>query len=262
MKTSNAIVALLCLVLALVPSSVRAADMFRGKDDVGEIWLQIVGRIEDGDEVKFRALLMEAINRGEQVSRVSIYSSGGQLAPAIKIGRYIRSLYLSTVAPQLVPLYWRHYCIYRRSGRATLLEFDPRKNQGDPRCVCIGECFLIWVSGVTRHGEATQIRRMTVDRQGEGTAGDGIVESYLREMGVTDAAISRILEIDRGKVEYLGKEASDALTKGIALPWLRELFDAGCGQHAPTSPNRMSCEMAIHSELYWNGARRLLTDHE
>ena len=77
--------------------------MFFSTDDVGQMWLQIVGRIDDGDEVKFKNMLVDAINRGEQIAKVSVYSPGGRVDPAMKIGEYIRTMHLSTFKNPAAP---------------------------------------------------------------------------------------------------------------------------------------------------------------
>jgi hypothetical protein len=164
---------LLILASALLPAIARASEMFFSTDDVGQTWLQIVGRIDDGDDAKFKNMLVGAINRREQIERVSIYSPGGRVGPAMRIGRYIRTLHLSTVAPQLVPLLGRQTCdVHTMSGRTTVLEYEPLRNRGDPRCMCAGECFLIWAAGSVRYGDGVQIRRITARAEDEGKRAD------------------------------------------------------------------------------------------
>jgi hypothetical protein len=69
---------LLILVGVLLPLTAHGSEMILSKDEVGQLWLQIIGRIGDGDDVKFKSMLIDAINRGEQIANVSIYSSGGR----------------------------------------------------------------------------------------------------------------------------------------------------------------------------------------
>ena len=45
------------------------------KDEVGQLWLPIVGRDRrKGDDLKFKAPLVDAINRGEQITDVATFS--------------------------------------------------------------------------------------------------------------------------------------------------------------------------------------------
>ena len=53
----KALCSLVILAAALLSSSARGSEMFFSTDDVGQMWLQIVGRIDDGDDVKFRNML-------------------------------------------------------------------------------------------------------------------------------------------------------------------------------------------------------------
>jgi hypothetical protein len=268
----KAMCSLVILAAALLPLSTRGLEMFFSTDDVGQMWLQIVGRIDDGDDVKFKSMLVDAINRGEQIAKVSIYSPGGRVDPAMKIGEYIRTMHLSTVAPQLVPLLGRRTCdIHTMSGRTTVLEYEPLRNRGDPRCVCAGGCFLVWAAGSVRHGDAVQIHRMTVDADDERldarttdmrSSSHQIIEEYLREMGIPEATIGRMFNIASNKMEYLTKDERDTLASGSASPWLAELFAARCRHHAATSPAALACEKAVLRELYWEGARRLLSEHD
>jgi hypothetical protein len=261
----------LIFAAAFLPSSAPASQMFFSMDDVGQMWLQIVGRIDDGDDVKFKDMLVEAINRGEQIARVSIYSVGGRVSPAMNIGRYIHTMQLSTVAPQLVPLLGRHTCdIHTMSGRTTVLEYEPFRNRGDSRCMCVGECFLIWAAGSVRYGDAVQIHRITVHPEDQAERSDAhakdtwsssreMIEEYLREMGLPEATIGRMFNIAPDRMEYLTKDERDIFAKGAASPSLTELFSARCGHHAAASPAALACEKAIVRELYWEGARRLLS---
>jgi hypothetical protein len=264
----------LILAAAFLPSGARGSEMFFSMDDVGQTWLQIVGRIDDGDDVKFKEMLVEAINRGEQIARVSIYSVGGRVSPAMNIGRYVQTMHLSTVAPQIVPLLGRHTCdIHTTSGRTTVLEYEPLRNRGDPRCMCAGECFLVWAAGSVRYGDAVQIHRITAHAEDGAKRSDAhatdtrssshkIIEEYLREMGIPETTIGRMFNIAPDKMEHLTKDERDILANGAVLPSLRELFSARCRHHAATSPAALACEKAVLRELYWEGAKRLLSEND
>jgi len=265
---------LVILAGALMPSSVRGSDMTFSKDDVGQLWLQIIGRIDDGDDAKLKSMLIDAINRGDQIVNVSIYSPGGRAPSAMRIGRYIRALHLTTVAPQLVPLLGQQTCrIYTMSGRATVLDYDPWRHRGDPRCTCAGECFLIWAAGAARVGDAVQIHRISLSREDfEGLSdaqgadveaiGQMVIAEYLREAGIPAATIDRISRISPDRVEHLTRDERDALEYKPGLPWAEGPFRARCRQHTATSPAALACEKAVARELYWEGARRLLSGHD
>ena len=162
----SAFCSLIIFVGALLPLNAGGAEMTLAKDEVGQLWLQIIGRIDEGDDLKFKDLLVNAINRGEQITDVATFSQGGRALPAIKIGRYIRTMHLRTVAPYLVPVVRRHICyVSATTGPTTMLEFDPLSNRGDARCSCAAECFLIWAAGSRRSAGAVQLHRLIL--QGE-----------------------------------------------------------------------------------------------
>jgi hypothetical protein len=265
---------LVILAGALMPLHARGAEMILSKDDIGQLWLQITGQIDDGDDVKFRNMLIDAISRGEQIANVSVYSPGGRIIPAIRIGGHIRTLHLSTVGPQLVPLLRQRTCsIYTADGRRTTISYDPRTNRGDPRCACAGECFLIWAAGSTRLGDAVQIHRIPLTRHDyakpSGTqptemhaSSEKVVEEYLREMGIPEATISRMSGISSDQMEYLTKDERDMLAYNTKPPLLNELLMTRCRQHAATSPAALACEKAVIGELYWKGAMQLLSPND
>ena len=158
---------LVILAAALLSSSARGSEMFFSTDDVGQMWLQIVDRSTMATTRNSRTCC-----RGHQSRRANCQGfdlfPGGRVNPAMRIGEYIRTMHLSTVAPQLVPLLGRRTChIYTIGGPTTVLEYEPLRNRGDPRCTCAGECFLVWAAGSVRHGDAVQIHRMTVDANDE-----------------------------------------------------------------------------------------------
>jgi hypothetical protein len=266
-------ICLLFLASALLAPGAHASEMFFSTDDVGQMWLQIVGRIDDGDDVKFKNMLVGAINRGEQIERISIYSPGGRAGPAMRIGRYIRTMHLSTIAPRLVPLLGRQTCdIHTMGGQTTVLEYEPIRNRGDPRCMCAGECFLIWAGGSVRYGDGVQIRRIAEHAEEEGKrsgppathlrAGHESVQEYLEDMGVPEGTVSRIFNIPPDTMEHLTKHEREVLTNPRALPLLGELVRALCPQHLPTSPAMIACEKAILRDLYWEGAKELLAEND
>jgi hypothetical protein len=265
----NAVGRLFVLIAALLASDARGADMWLGKDDVGQLWLQIVGRIEDGDDLKFKALLVDAVSRREQIARVSVYSSGGQPGTAMKIGRYIRDMYLATVAPQIMPLLGRQTCdIHAAGGRATVFEYDPLRRHGDPRCVCSGECFLVWAAGAIRHGDAVQVQRATADKHGlpsdarTASADRELAEAYLREMDITEDVIGRMSVPAPDNIGYLTSAERAVLANGAAISFLQDVYATRCAHRAANSPAAFACQKAALRDLYWAGARRLLPEND
>jgi hypothetical protein len=260
---------LFLLVTALMPLHARGMEMVAWTDDVGRLWLQLTGRIEEGDDATFKSMLTAAIKRGEQITNVAIYSPGGEAAPAMKIGRYIRALHLTTVAPQLVPLLRQHVCNFRTEGGRTNVYYDPSANRGDARCTCAGECFLIWAAGSTRVGEAVQIHRMplqehehTMPSEASTTEFDAgeqkVVDQYLHDMGIGEPTRARLANISKDRMEYLTRDERDVLVG--QTPQSKEMIGARCRRHAAGSPAALDCQDRIISELYWTGAKQIVTE--
>jgi hypothetical protein len=269
------VLALYCLIIfvgALLPLNAGGAEMTLARDEVGQLWLQIIGRIDEGDDLKFKALLVDAIERGEQITDVATFSQGGRTPPAIKIGKYIRTMHLRTVAPYLVPVVRRHICyVSAMTGPTTMLEFDPVNNRGDARCTCAAECFLIWAAGLRRSAGAVQLHRLTLQEEEDAksfsktkkqTSIEKALDLYLHEMGVPDATIMRLYRISADELSYLTKEEINILTSISGVPWLKELLRARCGHYVVSSPAALECENTVIRELYWNGARELLSQNE
>ena len=42
----------------LLPLNIRGAEMSLAKDEVGQLWIQIIGRIDEGDDLKFGGTLL------------------------------------------------------------------------------------------------------------------------------------------------------------------------------------------------------------
>ncbi len=268
----SAFCSLIIFVGALLPLNAGGAEMTLAKDEVGQLWLQIIGRIDEGDDLKFKDLLVNAINRGEQITDVATFSQGGRALPAIKIGRYIRTMHLRTVAPYLVPVVRRHICyVSATTGPTTMLEFDPLSNRGDARCSCAAECFLIWAAGSRRSAGAVQLHRLILQGEEDTKSSskttkhtniEKVINAYLREMGVPDATIMRMHSISADELAYLTKEELNAFTSISSVPWLKELLSARCDHYVASSPAALECENAVIRELYWNGARELLSQNE
>ena len=81
-------------------------------------------------------------------------------------------------------------------------------------------------------------------------------------MEIPDATITRIFNVAPEQMDYLSKQERDTLASGTASPSIRALFGARCSRHAATSPAALACERAVLGELYWDGAGRLLSEHD
>jgi hypothetical protein len=100
--------AICCLALCAVPlitsTPTSAADIFATEVNTkgGTCDVVLAGTIERSDDEQFRRQLTVALKNGCSTPRILVYSSGGNLQAAMKIGRQIRSLRLPTVGPELL----------------------------------------------------------------------------------------------------------------------------------------------------------------
>lgn len=116
----------------------------------GEIVL--LGEIVEGDSKTFNNIIKEANLNGHTISSVTLFSTGGSLAEAIKIGRLVRRYRLSTISPNE-----KMTKVTRRledGACYTAGTISGRKiRASDPNCICASACGLIWLSGILRDGD-------------------------------------------------------------------------------------------------------------
>ena len=74
----SALYSLIIFVGALLPINASGAEMTLAKDEVGQLWLQIIGRIDEGDDLKFKSILVDVIDRGEQITDVARFLKEGE----------------------------------------------------------------------------------------------------------------------------------------------------------------------------------------
>ncbi|TCD48609.1 hypothetical protein [Chlorobium sp. N1] len=123
-------------------ASVRAADI--RTVDAGEGFPRAVvieGHIRSGDYEAF----LGAVKAGEgRVSRVYVFSPGGSVVEAMKIGMAMRRLELTSVAPAMSPSH-RPRC-GGPSGTGPVPD-DPKN------CTCASAAFFVYIGGVKREGD-------------------------------------------------------------------------------------------------------------
>jgi hypothetical protein len=150
----------------------------------GEAHILIRGPIQQGDEVHFARVATSLLDQGFYPSGVRIYSPGGSVNAAMHIGRQIRELGLTTIAPRRehaadtpAP---KHVVTCEALGRDRDGHFRSGESakgwskglhgrfpeyREDPRtCTCTSACFLIWAAGRQRFGTFVGLHRPYFDR--------------------------------------------------------------------------------------------------
>jgi len=92
----------IAIVAAVVGGNAEGAQIFRRAGKEGPACnLVIMGTIEERDDAAFSGLLATLLREGCTSPNVHLYSEGGNLGVAMKIGEDIHRLQLMTVAPML-----------------------------------------------------------------------------------------------------------------------------------------------------------------
>ena len=114
--------------------------------------LHIEGPIEEGDDAVFYDRILEGWDEGDACTSfgLELASPGGNLGAAIKIGRQVRALHISTSAP-----------LVRRGPPARCLPTLTLRDEKN--CLCASACFFIWTAGSERSGERIFVHRPRLD---------------------------------------------------------------------------------------------------
>jgi hypothetical protein len=198
--------------------------------------LVLEGKIVPGDYDRLRKFLSSKSNFDKISNGVFIASQGGDVVEAMKMGRLIRTLRLSTDAPSGpatgIP----------RFGESLIHAYNlvnPRSNY-----VCASACFFVYVAGIYRH--LSWVGRLGVHQPtiSEGiarpTLGDNAMKSatwfvhetiknYLKDMDVPDKYLDLIYSVPPTTLRWITQSEFDTDLQGF-IPELNEW--ANCGQHA------------------------------
>lgn len=193
------------------------------------------GTIVKGDYEKLRNLIEEICpdNSWSTLCSSDIYlaSPGGSVTEAIKIGRLIRKLRLEVQIPGDASPDLRQKII------AALRLQNPQTNY-----LCASACFFVAVGAIERNaaiGNAilgihrpsltdADLKNLGADQVIASTAQlRGIVEAYLKEMGVPTRYAELMFSISKDQIRWITKAEYRADFDGI-VPELREWLSARC----------------------------------
>jgi len=190
----------------------------------------IKGVIEAGDSAKFDAFL-----RANHLflDKLFLWSPGGSVAEAMKIGRLVRKGMLTTKAPDEFS--------FQKSlpptGRGFLTGEQAKVLCQGSDCHCASACFLIWAAGVVRDGNALGLHRPSIrsirfaNLPPEHASGSyrfalAEVEKYLGEMEVPRRFIELMIDTSSNDIHWLDLEESWSLKE---VPSIAEWIAASCG---------------------------------
>ncbi len=177
-------------LLMVAPKEVFSAEIctYISEPRGGLKSIVIEGEIIKGDYERF---IKRIKYHNGKISKVYIFSPGGNFSEAVKIGRAIRKLELTTVVPS-----------QSEDGQALC---DPLKIfPKDYNCICAGSCFFIFIGGVNRAGGYIVVHQPYVDKNEFGKlseedarkkfiASQKLAREYMQEMGVPKQIQDKIL---------------------------------------------------------------------
>jgi hypothetical protein len=238
----------------------EAADFVWGRHSghsgLGNLYM--LGQIVPGDYDRFVAAIRE---RGPAPFMLEPRSAGGNVIEAIKIGRLVRELSVSTQAPTAyMPDPIRPNC-----------KFTDEEDAGrGMQCICASACTLVWFGGVMRTGAEIYIHSIAYEKQTFGGASPADagrmyrqamndVKAYLAEMGIDQKYANMMTETASTDVRKISAQED-----GILFSWdpaYREWLFAKCGtptQAMLANGQWGNCTVQVQGEATAKAIKRIL----
>lgn len=209
-------------------------------------WVLLEGAIEKGDYDKILKIAELGITEG-----IYLFSPGGDVVEAMKIGRLVRSLRWTTAAPLTQTL-------RSETAQRLVLSFglkDPMHNN-----LCASACFFIHIAGIYRWGDTLLIHRPYLsDVELRRLSGDQVLrisqvaraetDAYLKEMGLPAKYSELMYSVPKDQVQLLAESDIKADIDGF-IPELKDWMDARCEK--PTSAERIRKNyLVVKSSSTW-----------
>ena len=250
------LVAMLWLAAGTSPgTALENLRVFRGV-------LILEGKIESGDYLSVRNFLRDESNFTKISGGVFLASPGGSVLEALKIGRLIRELRLSTEAPASPPP-------DRRDISAPLIRGRDLSNPG--RYGCTSACFFLYVAGIYRTlnwAGRLGIHEPRMEQIREGLTDNDIanasarvrnaIKDYMADMNVPEKYLELMYSVPHNDVRWITQEEFDADLKGY-VPEVRRILNERCGSLSEAEPHVRQCITQVKAELVtaaWQNAFR------
>ena len=204
--------------------------------------LVLEGKIVRGDYDKLRNFLATKSNFDKISGGVFLASPGGEVAEAMKIGRLIRALQLSTDAPSGPPTGIPKF------GESVIKP----NNLVDPRMdyQCVSACFFIYVSGIYRNvnwagrlgihrpsPSENDLKKLSSDEVTNlNNRLHRVIENYLREMNVLVKYVDLMFSVSSPGMRWITQDELDSDLQGF-IPELKDLVDAKCNSAIAVGPS-------------------------
>jgi hypothetical protein len=276
-------------------SEAHALDMNVALDTKEHLaYVNLWGKIEHGDDQKFRSMLLPYLRSGNLLWKVNLFTGGGDVQAAMGIGDQIRTAKGMTIAPMRMARYVDRnlvptgevQCWFFSALGGTVANNWPNQqfarnigtNTGASWCDCASACFLIWASGLARTGQwvgihrfrfnelffaklpAAEAERLYTDKEKEFTA-------YLKKLDVPTSILERLYATPSTKMYYL---TPSELEIAGSTPYLEELVQARCGSSKARGywqgndhiyeedPKHINCTRSVLKEIMPLGAKEYL----
>jgi hypothetical protein len=285
----------LCAILALISlvTNVYALDMNLALDQNEKlVYLNLWGKIEPGDDQKFREIVLPLLKNGYLVYKINLFTGGGSIAAAKGMADQIRILQTRTVAPTRFSDIVNNRRVERNYPSCW---FDKQMGTGvvpnpierQDWCNCASACFIVWASGMVREGNHVGVHRIYyLDDQGNRAPRFGnmpgpaareeylkdqkAVQLYLESLDVPKTISDIMWATDSDNMHYLTRAELQLMQ---STPYLEEQTRARCGPDRTVhmSPannwtstqdvNHMYCYRGILREFMRAGAESYLREN-
>lgn len=186
----------------------------------------IKGTIVAGDSVTFAQLVQKS---HPFLGTVYLWSSGGSVEEAMKIGRLIRKGLIATSAPIHLPDW--------PVGHGFLNLYGKNPICNNATCHCASACFLIWAGGVDRQGNLLGLHRPSSGSTSFGSLPPDRVGAlyreilsdiakYLTEMEIPPRFVEIMTDTSSRDIRWLTDDETNSLT---APPSIAEWTASTCG---------------------------------
>jgi hypothetical protein len=176
--------------------------------------IYIIGQINPGDAERFKQVLKAA---GPTASLLYLRSPGGNMYESIEIGTIVKKLMLVTMAP------------IKEIGCSE----DATRGIYNAPCTCLSGCFLIWLGGIARTGNAVGMHRPwdTAHNMGKLTYDQAApiyakwladLKEYLRVVETPETVYSRYIQLVNSDTMHMlsTEEALELLNMPSVTEWL------------------------------------------
>lgn len=238
-------VIVLLAALTILVSQVNAADVLYAQNFERRVRIAVVGDIEKGDFDKVNELIAKAIPQDSAVKLptfyIELYSEGGDVVEASKIGAMARELFIGTDAPDLTSC---NAVARLRGDSLSSFRWWPASADSSLACSCYSACFVAWAGGVNRgggmsFGDKTYIGVHRARFGSEYFSGlssreadtiyDQLLEdlnSYLARMDIPSSIVERMNNTPSSEMRMLSRAEIESISK--YPPFIDEWLESKC----------------------------------